>query len=141
MDAFASPNGPIAAMKGRILEGFGTRLARLRKAAGLTQTELGDKVGLSKRMVAYYESTEAQPPGPLLPDLVRALGVSLDQLLGVRPVKATTSPRTARLINRLRRVEELRPADQRALLQYLDMLLDRSANARRRVGRRQAVGS
>jgi transcriptional regulator with XRE-family HTH domain len=129
-------------MKGRILEGFGARLARLRKAAGLTQTQLGDKVGLSKRMVAYYESTEAQPPGPLLPDLARALGVSLDQLLGMKAVRDTVSPRTARLVNRLRRIEELPPKDQKQILDHLDALIERNRNGRRRARRaRAAVGS
>ena len=34
---------------------FGKRLASLRKELGLTQTELGEKVGVSCRVIAYYE--------------------------------------------------------------------------------------
>lgn len=36
--------------------GFGARLAELRKAAGFTQQQLADEVGVSRRMVAYYEA-------------------------------------------------------------------------------------
>ncbi len=33
---------------------FGKRLAKCRKASGLTQQALGDKIGASKRVIAYY---------------------------------------------------------------------------------------
>jgi len=80
-------------MKARTLPGFGPQLAQIRKARGLTQTELGQKLGVSQRVVAYYEQADAQPPGPLLLDLAQALQVSTDELLGRRPLK---TPRRAR---------------------------------------------
>jgi transcriptional regulator with XRE-family HTH domain len=104
-------------------EGFGGRLARLRRARGLTQEEFAARVGLSGRMVAYYERADAQPPGPLLPRLAQALRVPLEELLGMKPIKDGPSPRTARLLNRLRKIEDLPPADQRAVLKMLDGLL------------------
>ena len=64
-------------------EGFGPRLVRLRLARGLTQESLGAMVGLSNRMLAYYERDDAEPPGALLPALAAALHVSTDVLLGV----------------------------------------------------------
>lgn len=53
---------------------FGERLAQLRKAAGCTQVELAQDLGISQRMVAYYESPNASPPANLLP---RIAGASL----------------------------------------------------------------
>jgi transcriptional regulator with XRE-family HTH domain len=38
-----------------VITGFGERLATLRKAAGFTQTELANELGISQRMVAYCE--------------------------------------------------------------------------------------
>jgi transcriptional regulator with XRE-family HTH domain len=111
-------------MKERTLDGFGPRLAQLRRSRGLTQAQLGELVDVSYRMIAHYERPDAQPPGPILPDLARALRVSTDQLLGVRPLQDGPSPRTARLLKRLQRVEELPPADQRAVLKFLDALLE-----------------
>jgi hypothetical protein len=55
-----------------------------------------------RAVIAYYEAQTAQPPGALLIDLVK-------------PVRETLSPRAARLLKRLRRLEELPPADQRAV--------------------------
>jgi hypothetical protein len=89
-------------------------------------------VGVSNRVIAYDEQDDAQPPGPLLAELARVLKASTDELLGLQPVKDGTSPRTARLLKRLRRVEELPPADQRAVLKMLDALLV----SRRRAGSR-----
>jgi len=39
-------------------------------------------------------------------------------------VRESLSPKTARLLKRLRRVEELRPADQRAVLKLVDAMLE-----------------
>lgn len=118
-------------VKERTLDGFGRRLKDLRLARGLTQIDLGKSVGVSNRVIAYYEGDDAQPPGPMLVDLARALRVSVDQLLGVKAVKDAADPRTARLMNRLKKVQDLRPADQRALLRYLDAMLARQGSQRR----------
>jgi transcriptional regulator with XRE-family HTH domain len=90
----------------------------------MTQVELGDAVGVSNRVIAYYEADGAQPPGAMLVDLARALKTSTDELLGLRPLTEKTSPKTARLLKRLQRIEELPPADQRAVLKLVDAMLD-----------------
>jgi len=110
-------------MKERTIEGFGERLCQIRKSRGMTQAELGMAAGVSNRVIAYYEQDGAQPPGAMLVDVARALRVSTDQLLGLKPAKEKTSPRAARLLKRLRKIEALRPADQRTVLKVLDSLL------------------
>jgi hypothetical protein len=62
--------------------------------------------------------------GAILVEQAKALRVSTDELLGVRPVRETLPPKTARLLKRLRRVEELPPADQRAVLTLVDAMLE-----------------
>jgi transcriptional regulator with XRE-family HTH domain len=79
----------------------------------MTRTQPGQAADVSQRVVAYYEAESAQPPGSLLVALARSLKVSTDELLGVKPVRDTLAPKTARLLKRLRRIEELPPADQR----------------------------
>ena len=80
-------------------------------------------------MIAYYEHADAQPPGAMLVDLAKALRVSTDQLLGLKPPKEKRSPRTARLLKRLQKVEQLPPTEQRVVLKLVDGLLAR-ANGR-----------
>ena len=111
-------------MKERTLTGFGERLTHLRKARGLTQTELGAKAGVSQRVIAYYEQDGAQPPGPMLIDLADAMKISVDELLGrTTPNAPPTDPKTARLMKRLQRIQELPQPDRQAVLKVLDALL------------------
>jgi len=113
------------AMKERTLEGFGERLAQIRESRGLTQAELALAVGVSRRVIAYYEQEDSQPPGAMLVDLAKALRVSSDQLLGLKAPKDKPSPRTARLLKRLQKVEQLPRTDQRVVLKLVDGLLER----------------
>ena len=110
---------------------FGERLGELRKAAGFTQQQLADEVGVSRRMIAYYEGQSAHPPTTLLPDIARALNLSTDALLGLTPIKKTAKPANTRLARRLQQIEKLETADKRQILQVLDTLLE-SAQLKRK---------
>lgn len=121
-------------MKQRTLEGFGTRLATIRKSRGITQAELGSAVGVSNRVIAYYEQDQAQPPGPLLADLAQALRVSADELLGLEPLREKTSPGVARLRKRLRKIEQLPKADQQAVLRFVEALVVAKQRPKRAAG-------
>lgn len=125
-------------MKTRMIPGFGARLAQIRQSRGLTQAELGRAAGVSNRVIAYYEQADAQPPGAMLADLARALRVSTDTLLGLKPLKAPATPRTARLLKRLQQVETLPRTDQQAVLKFVDALVVSRGRAGRNGGRRRA---
>lgn len=107
------------------LPGFGERLARLRKAASYTQTELAEELGTSQRMIAYYESRSVAPTA-LLPAIAKALRITVDELLGHAPMrKKEPKPRNTRLQRKLQEVEGLGPKEKRQVLQFLDTVLDR----------------
>ena len=55
-------------------------------------------------------------------NLARTLNVTSDELLGLRTATDKPSPKTARLLKRLRKIEELPAADQRTVLKLLDAL-------------------
>lgn len=78
---------------------------------------------MSQRVIAYYEADDAQPPGALLVDLAQALQGSADELLGIEPLQEVLSAKRARLRRRLQQVEDLPPADQRAVLKFVDALV------------------
>ena len=109
-------------------QGFGPRLAALRKAAGFTQHQLADELGISRRRIAYYESESEHPPANLLADLARVLNVSTDQLLTDAPVKrqakATLSPRLER---RLKQIERLSPKSKQQLMTIIDTFIEAEA--------------
>jgi transcriptional regulator with XRE-family HTH domain len=104
-------------------ESFGERLARLRQAAGYLQRELARELGISQRMVAYYEGESDYPPAHLLPRLAQALGVSADQLLGLEPTKRNGRTRDTRLWRRFEKLEKLPPAERKPIIQVLDAFL------------------
>lgn len=107
--------------------GFGARLASLRKAAGFTQVELAAELGVSQRMVAYYEGPNAAPPANLLPQIATALGVSIDALFGLDTQKRRLVKQDgdSRLRRRLLAIEKLEAADKRQVLQLLDAFIER----------------
>jgi transcriptional regulator with XRE-family HTH domain len=105
---------------------FGARLAELRKAAGYTQTEFAVEIGVSQRMVAYYEGPHSNPPASMLAMMAKALRISIDELVGaVRPGKKTARPQNSRLQRRLQQLEKLSTPEKRQILQFLDTFLDR----------------
>lgn len=109
---------------GRKTERFGVRLAALRKAAGFTQVELAAEIGMTQRMLAYYEGQSDYPPVHLLPALAQALGVSTDELLGVTRLTRAKAP-SGRLQRRLAQLEQMPPKEKRQVLQVLDTFLER----------------
>jgi transcriptional regulator with XRE-family HTH domain len=110
-------------------ETLGDRIRRFRKVKGLTQTELGEIVGISQRLMTYYETQGGRPAADLLARFAEALDVSTDVLLGrteAEDPRASASPQTLRLWRRLRRIEEIPPQDQKAILKMIDALADRT---------------
>ena len=110
--------------KTEVIASFGDRLASLRKAAGYTQVELAAEMGITQRMVAYYEAPNAQPPAHLLPQLAQTLGVSVDVLLGLAEPRRPKKVATNRLERRLLEIEKLDPKAKRQLTQLLDTFIE-----------------
>lgn len=106
-------------------EPFGERLARLRREAGYSQRQLAAQLDISQRMVAYYEKQTDRPPADLLPLLSEVLGLSTDQLLGVRAAKPEKRSSNQRLWRRFKLIEKLPAAERRHLLGVIDAVLDR----------------
>jgi len=106
-------------------ETFGERLARFRLAAGYSQRDLAAEIGISYRMIAYYEKETEHPPTHLLPLLSKVLGVSADQLLGLEKVKDNGKSRDTRLWRRFNQVEKLPAAQRKQITQILDAFLER----------------
>jgi transcriptional regulator with XRE-family HTH domain len=105
-------------------ESFGERLARLRRSAGYSLRELANEVGISHRMLVYYEKHAEHPPAHILPQLAKALETSGDQLLGMEKVKGNGKRRDSRLWRRFSLVEKLPPQKRKQIVQILDAFLD-----------------
>ena len=117
---------------------FGERLAALRKAAGYTQVELATELGISQRMVAYYENPNTTPPANLLPRIAAILGVTIDELFGKAPQRRLAKQEgDSRLRRRLLAIEKLDVTEKRQVLQLIDAFIERG-QLKRKVESRSA---
>jgi transcriptional regulator with XRE-family HTH domain len=80
----------------------GARLLALRKAAGFTQIELAKLLDVSHANIAFWEWSDKPPRSEVLPAMARALGVSVEEILGER----ATLPRRAGPVGKLQKVFE-----------------------------------
>lgn len=124
----------MAKQKNPEVAGFGARLKALRTAAGYTQDELASEVGVSRRMIAYYEGETEYPPTALLPRLAQALKISADELLGIAPLRKAAKPGNIRLQRRLQQIEALGPTEKRQVLQVLDAFIERGKLKKKAAG-------
>jgi hypothetical protein len=60
------------------------------------------------------------------------LGVTSDELLGLKPVKVQDSPQKRRLWKRLQRIESLPERDQRAVVRLINSLVTSNGNGQSR---------
>jgi len=120
---------------------FGERLTALRKARGLTQVQLAEKIGSTQRAVSRYETIADRAPAPVLAKLAQALGVTTDELLGVKRTRAATSltddPEARRLWKKFQQVMALPEKDRRAVIRLVNSLVaakatKKSSDTRRR---------
>lgn len=62
---------------------FGETLKKLRKDRGMTQQELGARIGVSKAVISKYESAAGYPTLNILKRIAVFFGVTTDYLLGL----------------------------------------------------------
>ena len=62
---------------------IGKNIAKYRKAKGLTQEELGAKLGVTNQAVSKWESEVSMPDVMLLPEIATALNITLNDLYGI----------------------------------------------------------
>lgn len=60
----------------------GKKIKQLREENNLTQTELGEKLNISKATISKYESDKVEPSIPTLISMSKLFNVSVDYILG-----------------------------------------------------------
>ena len=66
---------------------FGSILRNIRQEKGLSQSELGSLVGISKAVISKYENSISYPSYDVLIKMAKTFKVSTDYLLGVEKKK------------------------------------------------------
>ena len=104
---------------------LGQRVAEAREKAGLTQTELGQKIGVSQRVIANWERKPVALRAEQLAALADALGVSADYLLG-RPYAQPPAPKgpTGKLRQAFDKAHKLPRSQQQYILKVVEAFVE-----------------
>ena len=107
---------------------FGQRLYELREAAGLTQAQVADKLGVSHRAYAFWEREPTAVRAEQLATLAELFGVTADFLIGRQPAKQRGSGPTGKMKQLFEAASNLpRRQQQRVVGLVEDFLVARGA--------------
>jgi len=106
---------------------FAENITRYRKKKGLSQYDLADLTGISRRMIGHYESRGIIPPSDRLQSLADSLEIPVYKLF--KQPEAEQAPETAltdidpRSVKKLRDILSLPADDRNDLYRILNKML------------------
>ena len=115
-------DGPVTASDRGFYRALGQRMAAARKASGLTQVQLAEVLGIAQQTLAHYEMGRLRVAVALLPPLARALGVTVEDLMGEDTPPARRGP-APKFQQQIERIQKLPRAKQRFVLEMLNTVL------------------
>jgi transcriptional regulator with XRE-family HTH domain len=103
---------------------MGERIAQLRKARNMTQTQLAQALGVAQQTLQAYEAGARRIPVSALPTVARTLGVSLEELFGeeAQASRAKRGP-VPKWQQQVEAISKLPKARQRFVSEVLDTVL------------------
>jgi transcriptional regulator with XRE-family HTH domain len=114
---------------------IGENIRKLRKAKGLTQAELGEKIGTRQKVIADYENGISKPPRDRLLSLSKFFDLPVEKIIGKNDAatlpefpaepKIHGNKRTAKLIDAF---EKLSETEQRVILNQTQALAEKRKN-------------
>lgn len=101
---------------------FGKKLFEVRRRKGLTQTQLGEKIGVTKRVIAFYEGNTDGPPPDLLKKMADALAVTVSYLVGETPTKQVGIDVKPTVRKYVKKLQKLPQKQQQTAFRIIDAL-------------------
>ena len=109
---------------------FGQRLAALRRAKGLSQTQLAELLDTTRKMIDYYERRAGNPSLDFIQRAAEALDVSVAELLGSEPNSKRGKPGpTPQLQLRFEQIRRLPRKEQEFVIRFIDTVLEKAQKA------------
>jgi transcriptional regulator with XRE-family HTH domain len=113
----------ITAVEREFFVSLGSRIAQLRKEAHLTQVQLAHTLDVAQPTLNAYELGQRRVPVSALPALAKALGVTLETLMGEADASARKRGPAPKLQQHMDRISQLPKPQQRFVLQVLESVL------------------
>ena len=103
---------------------LGQRLSELRKARGITQVQLAERLGVAQQTMAHYEGGTVRIGVETLAQAAHTLDTTIEELIGT-PSKRSAGKRgpQPKIAQQLQQIEALPKAKQRAISQVLDSVI------------------
>jgi len=99
------------------------KVVRARQEKVVSQRDLAARLGISQPMMSHYERGERRIPSDLLAEIVAALGISADTLLGTEKAGKSSPEMTEdmkKLWKKFQQVLSLPEDDQRAVIRLIN---------------------
>lgn len=68
---------------------IGDKIKAARRDKGLTQKELGDKLGVSASMIGQYETGNRNPKFETIQEIASALGIGVSEIMDITPISSS----------------------------------------------------
>jgi transcriptional regulator with XRE-family HTH domain len=111
----------------------GTRLAKIRREAGLNQAQLGERIGVDQSIISRFENGQRKMYDDILTELAEALGVTPNDILGVAPcktIKTEEATVSRRLLRNMKQIEELPRRARDKVIATLELALRGAKNSK-----------
>lgn len=105
---------------------LGARLAAARDAAGFSQADLAERLGIAQQTLAHYETGRSRVSVGMLLEMSRVLRFSIDDMLAARDAGRSKRGPASRLEQQLDAIARLPKAKQRLVADMLDGILQGS---------------
>ena len=102
---------------------FGQRLAEARQKAGLSQAELGERLGMTQRAVAHWERRNVSLYPEQIEKLCSVLKITAEELLGFNGKNRAKRGPKSKLQQQVEEIEQLPRKRQQFVAEVLDKLL------------------
>lgn len=107
------------------------RLKAFREAAGLSQRELARQIGEQSSNVRYWETSGNLPRSNVLIPMAKALGVTVEELLGEAKPKRVVSP-GGKMRQLFEAASRLPRSQQQKVTAVLEAFVERQANGHKK---------
>ncbi len=110
---------------------LGKRIAQIRKAQNLTQTQLAEQLGIAQQTMAHYEGGTLRISVATLLAAAEALNVSVDDFLyeeAATKGKVKRGP-DSKLQQQIEKIRQLPRTKQQFVMEMLDTVIQQSGNS------------
>ena len=120
-------NETILILSDNLAEQLPKRVIELRKAAGLTQAAVAERLDITEGRYGHYERGFRRFPVSILPRLAEALGCSEADLIGTSAAKPKKRGPASRLDQLAERIGKLPRSKQNMILDMVEGAIDKAS--------------